>query len=710
MTAADYEHDLTDDEALFAAQLGALRVPLLVAEPSTKTEFVMPKQWSGMTARGNDARMQNWDNGKALLAVAGPISVFDIDPRNDGDEDAVRQLLEGLAVRVYAEVRTPGGGWHLYCAGTDDMRPLHSPKDWPGLDVQAHGSLIYLPGTRRPKYDGRGYRIIRNDLAELIDNGDANGDGARIVEWATARRKAAATNLPPAPVWDGREHEGRERKYLEALVTNSTDRAADAPQGSRNVEIYNAALCLGNYVAGAGLPYDVAYAALMGAANRNGLLGEDGTHAVDNTIRSGLSKGQTNPRGVPDRPLTPQNSRPTLTVVGDDDVPPDPYDDVPQPEDTEEDITENLWSDVAALLAGGMPDPPTPDVCKRADGVGLFYREQTNVLFGDPESGKTWIAYCAATEELNAGGRVLIIDADHNGMSAVVERLVNLGANAAYLADTTRFRLFEPEDGQYLLAGIRLVTKDQVNPWRPTLAVVDSIGEVLPMLGLSSNVPDDYTKGHADVLKPLAVAGAAVIGIDHLAKSEESRKQGATGTFAKKRAVSGTMIRVTRKEPFARGREGSAVLTIAKDRPGGLRGATPTVAGTPEDHCGTFTLGPTGKGEELAWKVAVPDGMSDNFRPTGLMERISVFLESCSDPQTKRAIRSNVQGKQDAKDLALRVLIDEGHVTTTQRGAATMHALIRPYARDDRPAFWGTGHGPDNDDEMSEMSGARSAG
>lgn len=38
------------------------------------------------------------------------------------------------------------------------------------------------------------------------------------------------------------------------------------------------------------------------------------------------------------------------------------------------------------------------------------------------------------------------------------------------------------------------------------------------------------------------------------------------------------------------------------------------------------------------------------------------------------------------------------------------HALIRPYARDDRPAFWGTGHGPDNDDEMSEMSGARSAG
>ena len=50
-----------------------------------------------------------------------------------------------------------------------------------------------------------------------------------------------------------------------------------------------------------------------------------------------------------------------------------------------------LRVDVGALLAGGLPDRPKPVVLRRTDGDALFYRGAGHSLFGDPESGKTWV-------------------------------------------------------------------------------------------------------------------------------------------------------------------------------------------------------------------------------------------------------------------------------------------------------------------------------
>lgn len=58
------------------------------------------------------------------------------------------------------------------------------------------------------------------------------------------------------------------------------------------------------------------------------------------------------------------------------------------------------YGDVAALLAGELPEPPAPTVLRRTDGHGVFYAGQVNSLFGEPESGKTWIALAAAAEVL----------------------------------------------------------------------------------------------------------------------------------------------------------------------------------------------------------------------------------------------------------------------------------------------------------------------
>jgi hypothetical protein len=69
----------------------------------------------------------------------------------------------------------------------------------------------------------------------------------------------------------------------------------------------------------------------------------------------------------------------------------------------------------------------------------------------------------------------------------------------------------------------------------------------------------------------------------------------------------------------------------------------------------------------------------DAFRPTGLMERVSRYLETTSEA-TLRTIRTAVAGKAEYVDLATKCLADEGFVTTkaSSRGA-TLHTSVKPY-------------------------------
>ncbi|ORI11757.1 hypothetical protein BJD99_01040 [Rhodococcus sp. 1163] len=61
----------------------------------------------------------------------------------------------------------------------------------------------------------------------------------------------------------------------------------------------------------------------------------------------------------------------------------------------------DLYTDIAALLDGTIPEPPAPEILQRSDGHALFYTGQVNLVFGDPESGKTWVALAAGAEVLS---------------------------------------------------------------------------------------------------------------------------------------------------------------------------------------------------------------------------------------------------------------------------------------------------------------------
>ncbi|HKS47374.1 MAG TPA: AAA family ATPase [Amycolatopsis sp.] len=346
----------------------------------------------------------------------------------------------------------------------------------------------------------------------------------------------------------------------------------------------------------------------------------------DGTVHyAGSSSGTARePEPVPARPGTGSRNHsgtgiPAETLNGED-VSPEP---VPgSPPYIREPGTAPRYADVAALLDGNRPEPPAPVLLRREDDIALFYAGQVNLVFGDPEGGKTLLTCAAAVEALEAGRRVLVIDLDHNGVEAIVFRLLDMGAPEEALRDPNQFRYVEPEDRAHL-AEVVADTKQ----WRPAVAVVDSIGELLPLLGLSSNSPDEFTRAHANVLKPLAMAGAAVLAIDHLPKNTETRASGPTGTVAKRRAIGGVAVRVTINEPFAPGRTGSAFLTVNKDRHGGLRQHCHSDGREPA--AGLFIVDSRGDGME--WRIRPPQ-LGDTGKAQGVSDDDVAELDALDPP------------------------------------------------------------------------------
>ncbi|WP_170981178.1 AAA family ATPase, partial [Mycolicibacterium sp. CR10] len=351
----------------------------------------------------------------------------------------------------------------------------------------------------------------------------------RVDDWKAAQQQPEDGHHPVAV---GISHADA---YVAAAQRNELQELHGCGQGKRNDTLNRVALKLGRLP----IDRDTLKDELVAACHANGLIRDDGHSSVEATIRSAFTKADLDgPRILPARveangavpgsgnegrepgtAIVPGSrnrtgtegvvsltavpgSRPTMREPGTADEKP-------------------LYVDICALLAGTMPEPPEPQLGRRTDGHCLFYAGQVNWLFGDPESGKSWLCMACVVESLQAGRRVLIIDLDHNGASATVRRLSDMGAPHDALSNPNLFRYCEPEDRTEL----RQVIDDSMQ-WKPAVAIVDSIGELLPMYGASSNSSDDFTLAHSNVLKPLARAGAAVIAVDHLAKNADSRAVG----------------------------------------------------------------------------------------------------------------------------------------------------------------------------------------
>ena len=265
-----------------------------------------------------------------------------------------------------------------------------------------------------------------------------------------------------------------------------------------------------------------------------------------------------------------------------------------------DDDSQDLYVDVVAVL-GGTGRRARATIGKRTDGQGLFYRGKVNTLMGDPESGKTLIAACVAADVLSAGGSVLWLDLDHNGGTDMVLLLQGFGVHTSVLMNRAHFRLAsevldDPADVMRAVA--------DAAEWGPDYVVIDSVGELLPLFGASSDSADDFTSVNRQVASRLATHGACVVTIDHMAKGHDSRAYGASGTMAKKRAANGAYYEVQTVIPFTLSGGGRADLRIVKDRPGNIRDNSPREGKRP--RAASFSLNKDDQGNPQ-WKFFTPE-------------------------------------------------------------------------------------------------------
>lgn len=309
--------------------------------------------------------------------------------------------------------------------------------------------------------------------------------------------------------------------------------------------------------------------------------------------------------------------------------------------------------DLSWVGTGQEPRQPPPTYVRRTDGTALFYEGKVNGIFGDPEHGKSWAAQLAVVQALDEGNTAAIIDVDHNGPQATAGRLFLLGAQLDTIADPDRFRYYEPEDGEELLNAVTDITNRRMN-----VVVLDSLGEIFPMLGVKTNDGDEITTAMRQVLTRPALAGSCVITIDHLPKATEARSTGfAIGSIAKKRMIRGAYLRAEAKVKPAPGAVGRIALRIEKDSTGELRRSSGG------GYAGTLILDSTDE-RYLTWRIGrdtVPKNDDGTWRPTTVMELVAKYIEA-HPACTGRDIETDVPGKGSTIRAALTNLTNEGFV------------------------------------------------
>ena len=211
-----------------------------------------------------------------------------------------------------------------------------------------------------------------------------------------------------------------------------------------------------------------------------------------------------------------------------------------------------------------------PTLLRRSDGTGLLYEACINVFCGPPGCGKSWLALVAVCECIEAGLDVWFLDYESTGR-AIGRRLSALGLAPD---DVRRFFHYHRVDGQITSAD-RGVMHRAIESTAPVLIVFDSVLESLSGQGLDENSSGDVATWFAELVRPLARQGPAILLLDHVVKATEGRAGWMRGSGHKLAAVDGAAYGLNVDHAWHRGGNGHADFEILKDREGhvGPRGS-----------------------------------------------------------------------------------------------------------------------------------------
>jgi len=317
------------------------------------------------------------------------------------------------------------------------------------------------------------------------------------------------------------------------------------------------------------------------------------------------------------------------------------------------------FADFSKLIAEGFKRE-MPSLCEYEEGRFLLYRGRVNETHTEPGVGKTNIAICICAEVMQDGSRVLYLDPEDNA-NGIGSRFVALGGRPEDLVERFHYTQ-DPAPDEY--AGLHAWAQEN----KPALVVLDGLAEAMAAEGLSEREETDVLMFFRNRIRPFTDAGCGVLISDHVAKDGESRGRWSRGSGAKLGHYDGVSYEVKLMKAYTPEIDGFVRLKVAKDRNGGVGpvGAVITDLHFRHDEDGNPDI-----------RFEPPrDEIKEKWKPTGLMEKISRFLED-KGPQTKSILRGF--GKHDYVDQAITQLVEGGYLTIEPKGAAMLHKIIKPY-------------------------------
>lgn len=331
--------------------------------------------------------------------------------------------------------------------------------------------------------------------------------------------------------------------------------------------------------------------------------------------------------------------------------------------------------DLTTVLDGTY-QRPEPTIMPRTDGPGLFYPGKVHTVYGESESGKSWIAQHAVTTTLDTDGRVLYIDFESDAPD-VTGRLTALGTHRDQLLGDG-FAYVRPEASPHTFAEAPEFAQLLTHDW--DLCILDGVTEALGLSGKSTMDNDEITAWMRDIPRTIARAtGAAVILVDHVVKSQEGRGRFPIGGQAKMAAIDGTGYLVEPLTALGQGLDGSLTIRVTKDRPGTVRAhagdwrktdrtqeaARIRLDSSTGDGSTHITVQPPEYGEMQARDNDQP------FRPTKVMEKVSRILETMREPLSLNKVsemyrESGAKAKRTTIIEGINLLVESGHVAETE--------------------------------------------
>ena len=230
------------------------------------------------------------------------VAVVDVDPRNGGDIEQVRDPPGRAGRDGVRRGRHTGSRPTLLRPRPPRPASLQQPLcRLPGRGRCAPLSNVFLPGTQRPKYDGGGYTVILDNLLALADGGNRMPSRPLSGSWPEHRAAATAEPFVVSAPWTGRAPDKRQAAYLRAALDNQRDKVAQAvaldPQpvplrgghGARQLHRRRRPAGDRGHRPPSRTPRP-----------STGYAAEHGEGAVHASIQSGLRNGKARPRAVPE--------------------------------------------------------------------------------------------------------------------------------------------------------------------------------------------------------------------------------------------------------------------------------------------------------------------------------------------------------------------------------------------------------------------------